>query len=270
MLSHDAKNRPSIHAVRATLLDVQRLPLQRAKRNALVLGGLLLMSITLASLYSAYKTQQTNAEILKAQTETEAVNTVMEQILRSPATNEKGKDIRMLDVVKGAISEINENETIPAHAKGRLQYALAHALVTLGETESAEALFKNIVDGSRAMPFTIKNAWIQLATRNIATRQYEEAEQQLHKAQSVVRFEKDWLLSEARLMASYANLYQKQQAFKKSSEFGARSVAAWDELEITKTKPMYSSCWLKITCIKAIMRRLNRFFWMPMRIPSCM
>ena len=236
MLAAHPADRPSIHDIKNKLLDIQRLPLRKARRNVLMLAAMLLVSITLTSLYSAYKTRQTNTQILKAQTETEAVNAVMEQILRAPATNEKGKDVLMLDVLKGAISKIEDNTSIPATAKGRLQYALAHSFVTLGEVDNAIELFQSVVAEPDSQPFTQKSAWIQLATHALDKREFEKAEECLQKANNIPEFETDWLLSEARLMASYANLYQNQQAFEKSSEYSQRSIALWDALGDHKDK----------------------------------
>ncbi len=230
MLDTEPNKRPDIHAVKAQLLNIQARPLQRAKRNVLILGAVLLLSLALGSLYTAYQTQQTNEQILQAQTETQAVNEVLEQMLKSPATIEKGKDVLMLDVVEDVVADINENDHLPGHAKGRLQYAMAATLNTLGATDQARELYQQITESPSAGPFTIKNAWIQLARHNTDHLDFEQAEAQLGAAKAIEPFADNWVLSEAELMAGFARLHQNQQNFAQSTVFSQRAIELFDQL----------------------------------------
>ncbi len=105
MVQTNPSDRPHIHSVARTINKIISSPARKAKRIAITSLLSLAAGITLISLYSNYKTTQ-------AQKETQAMNTILSNILMKSSPIESGKDVLLVDVLAEAETLLINNHEI--------------------------------------------------------------------------------------------------------------------------------------------------------------
>ncbi len=234
MLSLNPRQRPDIQQVLTALQDIKRIPILRTQRQKIGLVFLLLFSITALSWYNTYQTQAANQKLIQAQTETESVNEILNDIIRSPSTIEMGENILMKDVVLRKANEVQKNATISLGVKNRIYFSFAHSLDSFGEYSKQAELLQAIMDDSGSSNASRIRAMIRMAELKNSQNLLDEAQQLLHAAEqldpSVLEQQKPIKIM---LYDALADLHLNQQAFDLAKQYSLKSVQLWDNETIS-------------------------------------
>lgn len=248
MLNHDADQRPSIQQVNQIVAELIRWPLVQAKKKIYVMFVLLLMAVALFSTFHAYKTAQINTQLITANKETETVNTLLTQIIRSPSHIEQGEHVLLKDVVLQKANEINRDRALSAAVRNRINLAFAHSLGSLGEFDKQAQLLQDIIAAPGSSHQSTISALIQLAElklsqNNLPQNNLSGAKQLLMSAkqQAPAILQQDTHLQIA-LHDAYAQLYLQQQDYKTALKHSRQSVQLW---ETVANNFDASATWLK-------------------------
>lgn len=130
MTEPDPKIRPNILAVEASIQQIITSPATKAKRLATASVLVLALGITLISLFSNYKTTQ-------AQQETEAMNTLLSDILMTSSPLKRGKDVLLVDVLLNAQDELINNQAISQRQRVKSLLQLLQTFRTHGNHKQA-------------------------------------------------------------------------------------------------------------------------------------
>ncbi|MEZ5473110.1 MAG: serine/threonine-protein kinase [Marinicella sp.] len=229
MLTPDPQQRPDIHQIHSSLQEIERIPANRNKKQKIGLAFLLLFSITALSWYNTYQTKLANQKLVQSQTETEAVNEILNDIIRSPSSIEMGENILMKDVVLQKINEVQNNAAVSDAVKNRIYYSFAHSLDSLGEYTKQAELLQAIIDNPNSKSSYTISALIRIADIKMAQNSLDEAAQLLAQAEkhdtTVLDQQKRIKI---RLYDAFTSLHLQQQAFDLAKQYNQKSVQMWE------------------------------------------
>ncbi len=144
MLSYSTAKRPTADEVKILINEIKLAPMKRTKRVSIYSLILLLLTVSLTSLFSYFQEKNSNEVITSALNETTEVNNMMFELLTAVNPATKGKDVLMVDVIDDLIIDIKANENISNDVKAQALYTSAHSLDGLGFTDQALELLKYI------------------------------------------------------------------------------------------------------------------------------
>ena len=163
MVAANPKQRPTIHQVMQRLDEIEQKPIKRAKKIAYAAVLSLALGVSAISLYSNYKTSQANAQ-------TQAINTVLTDILLKSSPLDKGKDVLLVDVLADAQKALINNKDISDQQKTTnliqlLQTYQAHSKIDLTEQLASQLLQDFDLNDSQKM-VVLKEKAVALNEKN--------------------------------------------------------------------------------------------------------
>ncbi len=175
MVNSNPELRPSVTEVESKLLKIQRAPIRKAKYSALGSFVALAIGITTISSYSNYKTNQ-------AQKETQAMNTLLSDILMKSSPIKDGKDVLLIDVLNDAESTLIENSEISQQQKNQSLLELVKTYRHQGKHQLSIDLATKLLNSSQLSDSLKMELLMQKSAGLIENRNYEESEDLLLEA----------------------------------------------------------------------------------------
>lgn len=228
MLQSEPNHRPDIQQVLGAWQEIKRIPINRSQKQKMGLASLLLLSITALSWYNTYQTGLANEKLRQAQLETESVNDVLNDIIRSPSSIEMGENILMKDVVLQKAQEVQQQTNMPDGVKNRIYFSFAHSLDSFGEYAKQEELLQAIIDNPKSKSSHTIRALIRLAELKYTQNLLADTKQLLVAAE---QFDPPVLaqqnLLKILLYDAFTSLHLKQQDFDLAQQYNQMSVQLW-------------------------------------------
>lgn len=205
MVNADPEKRPNITEVETKLIKIQNAPIRKAKLTTMTSVLVLAAGITSISSYSNYKTSQ-------AQKETQALNTILSDILLKSSPVKDGKDVLLIDVLNDAEAALIENTEISQQQKNQSLLELVKTYRHQGKHQKSIDLATKLLNGPQLSDSLKMELLMQKSAGLTENKNYAESEALLLEAVKIkATTEKDAtikLSSLITLIRTYNESYQ--------------------------------------------------------------
>lgn len=131
MISINPLNRPTADELKKKITHIIHAPQRRKKRMVVsFIASILILGIIISSL-GFYKANQAKIIAVQEKNKAQASSNFLSDLLASPSSTGKGKDVKVADLLDIASIELRESTVLQAEVKATVFYALGRSYVAL-------------------------------------------------------------------------------------------------------------------------------------------